>query len=413
MHDEIRRKYRFPSPPPASSYGALEKSKPGGRHEHVFGRPRNPRAGSGWKVFAVFAGFLIPFVIAIGPWLAISAHDAVRRPQRCSREGGRQRASSMPGMSAPPGRVGAGQRHPELRRHRTGECRRARDAHAAFPATLPAASAGPVAHVHLSIADRVVSIAPGIQLRGLDVREHRSRAGHPRRGRPEVERHAHERRRRCRTPSTSTRHRSHRTSTSRTSLPGASKSSASVASVPGVFMYHCGTAPAFMHIANGMYGAIIVEPKNMPPVQQAVRPRLERVVPELARRRDAGGPRRHEGRADDAGLGDLQRLLAQYKTHPLTANPGETVRFWVVDAGPRSTPSSTSSARSSARLDQRRTSSTLRSTTSRPRSCRREAGSVRRDDPQGRDLSVRLAQLRQCHARARSACSTSATSPGR
>jgi nitrite reductase (NO-forming) len=25
---------------------------------------------------------------------------------------------------------------------------------------------------------------------------------------------------------------------------------------------------------------------------------------------------------------------AQYKTHPLTANPGETVRFWVVDAGP-------------------------------------------------------------------------------
>jgi nitrite reductase (NO-forming) len=24
----------------------------------------------------------------------------------------------------------------------------------------------------------------------------------------------------------------------------------------------------------------------------------------------------------------------QYKTHPLTASPGETVRFWVVDAGP-------------------------------------------------------------------------------
>jgi nitrite reductase (NO-forming) len=24
----------------------------------------------------------------------------------------------------------------------------------------------------------------------------------------------------------------------------------------------------------------------------------------------------------------------QYKTHPLTADPGQTVRFWVVDAGP-------------------------------------------------------------------------------
>ena len=25
---------------------------------------------------------------------------------------------------------------------------------------------------------------------------------------------------------------------------------------------------------------------------------------------------------------------SQYKTHPLTAQPGQTVRFWVVDAGP-------------------------------------------------------------------------------
>jgi nitrite reductase (NO-forming) len=32
------------------------------------------------------------------------------------------------------------------------------------------------------------------------------------------------------------------------------------ASTPGVFMYHCGTAPALMHIANGMYGAIVVDP---------------------------------------------------------------------------------------------------------------------------------------------------------
>ena len=26
-------------------------------------------------------------------------------------------------------------------------------------------------------------------------------------------------------------------------------------------MYHCGTKPVLMHIANGMYGAIVVEPK--------------------------------------------------------------------------------------------------------------------------------------------------------
>jgi nitrite reductase (NO-forming) len=28
------------------------------------------------------------------------------------------------------------------------------------------------------------------------------------------------------------------------------------------------------------------------------------------------------------------RDAGQYKTHPLTAMPGQTVRFWVVDAGP-------------------------------------------------------------------------------
>src|SRR5690606_26338955 len=34
------------------------------------------------------------------------------------------------------------------------------------------------------------------------------------------------------------------------------------ASSPGVFMYHCGTKPVLAHIANGMYGMIIVEPKG-------------------------------------------------------------------------------------------------------------------------------------------------------
>jgi FtsP/CotA-like multicopper oxidase with cupredoxin domain len=31
---------------------------------------------------------------------------------------------------------------------------------------------------------------------------------------------------------------------------------------PGVFMYHCGTKPVLAHIANGMYGAIVVEPRQ-------------------------------------------------------------------------------------------------------------------------------------------------------
>lgn len=31
---------------------------------------------------------------------------------------------------------------------------------------------------------------------------------------------------------------------------------------PGLFVYHCATAPVAMHVANGMYGLILVEPKN-------------------------------------------------------------------------------------------------------------------------------------------------------
>ena len=37
----------------------------------------------------------------------------------------------------------------------------------------------------------------------------------------------------------------------------------------------------------------------------------------------------------------------QYVTHPLTADPGDTVRFYVVAAGPSLDTASTSSARSS------------------------------------------------------------------
>ncbi len=44
--------------------------------------------------------------------------------------------------------------------------------------------------------------------------------------------------------------------------PGESKHFTFVAKVPGVFMYHCGAGPMVQHIARGMYGVIIVDPKG-------------------------------------------------------------------------------------------------------------------------------------------------------
>lgn len=38
---------------------------------------------------------------------------------------------------------------------------------------------------------------------------------------------------------------------------------------PGLFVYHCATAPVGMHVANGMYGLILVQPKEgLPPVDR-------------------------------------------------------------------------------------------------------------------------------------------------
>jgi nitrite reductase (NO-forming) len=44
--------------------------------------------------------------------------------------------------------------------------------------------------------------------------------------------------------------------------PGESKHFKFEAKVPGVFMYHCGASPMVQHIARGMYGIIIVNPKG-------------------------------------------------------------------------------------------------------------------------------------------------------
>ena len=116
--------------------------------------------------------------------------------------------------------------------------------------------------------------------------------------------------------------------------PGLDKHFSFRASMPGVFMYHCGTAPAFMHIANGMYGAIIVEPSNMPAVdKQYVLVSSEWYLNAAGERAPAGlDLTKAEQMTPDWVT--WNGYAAQYKTHPLTANPGETVRFWVVDAGP-------------------------------------------------------------------------------
>jgi nitrite reductase (NO-forming) len=116
--------------------------------------------------------------------------------------------------------------------------------------------------------------------------------------------------------------------------PGESFTFRFEANDPGVYMYHCGTKPVLAHIANGMYGAIVVRPKTMPAADRE----YALVASEWYLSND--------GIAEPASL-DMGKARStqpdwttfngyanQYVTHPLKSNPGETVRFWVVAAGP-------------------------------------------------------------------------------
>jgi len=117
--------------------------------------------------------------------------------------------------------------------------------------------------------------------------------------------------------------------------PGKSFSFSFVAGDPGVYMYHCGTKPVLMHIANGMYGAIIVDPAK--PL-----PKADREYVLVSSEWYLNSPGLEAPAGFDMGKAHTMApdwvtwngYAGQYVKHPLTAMPGETVRFWVVAAGP-------------------------------------------------------------------------------
>jgi nitrite reductase (NO-forming) len=118
--------------------------------------------------------------------------------------------------------------------------------------------------------------------------------------------------------------------------PGESLTYEFEASDPGVFMYHCGTKPVLAHIANGMYGAIVVSPAEnpLPPAD-----REYVLVSSEWYLNDAGldSPAAYDNRKAHAMIPDWvtwNGYAGQYAAHPLTADPGDVVRFWVVAAGP-------------------------------------------------------------------------------
>jgi nitrite reductase (NO-forming) len=209
------------------------------------------------------------------------------------------------------------------------------EAHHATSAALPPIPAGDVVKVHMTLKDMVVEIAPGVKYNTWAFDGHGAPGPvvHVREGQTvemtltnggaiphSIDFHAA---------------RIAPDVAFRDAAPGESFTFRFVAGDPGVFMYHCGTKPVLAHIANGMYGAIIVEPKEgLPPVDN------EYVLVGSEWYLNGSGIDEPasldmaKARARMADWVTFNGYANQYVTHPLTADPGDTTRFWVVAAGP-------------------------------------------------------------------------------
>ena len=133
----------------------------------------------------------------------------------------------------------------------------------------------------------------------------------------------------------------------RSIAPGQTISFEFTANYPGVFMYHCGTPMVLEHIASGMYGMMIVEPRDGYPTkvdrEYAILQSEFYTKPDPQRRKVDGAP---------LYVLDGERVRSKAPTYtvfngrhngfvdkPLPAKPGERVRLFVMNVGPSNTSS--------------------------------------------------------------------------
>jgi nitrite reductase (NO-forming) len=99
----------------------------------------------------------------------------------------------------------------------------------------------------------------------------------------------------------------------------------------GIFMYHCGTAPVLHHLAMGMYGAVIIDPPNLPPVDHE----YLFVQSELYRASDPTQPVDYAKLVAEEFDGVVfNGYFNQYTSRPIRVEPEERVRVWVMNDGP-------------------------------------------------------------------------------
>ena len=116
----------------------------------------------------------------------------------------------------------------------------------------------------------------------------------------------------------------------RTIAPGESLTYEFTATHSGAWMYHCATMPMTDHIANGMFGAVIIDPPNLPEVDRE----YFMVQSELYLGPQSGIVDSAKAAREEPDAVVFNGFANQYDHDQLRAKVGERVRIWVVDAGP-------------------------------------------------------------------------------
>jgi nitrite reductase (NO-forming) len=116
----------------------------------------------------------------------------------------------------------------------------------------------------------------------------------------------------------------------RTIEPGETLEYSFTATRSGIWLYHCSTMPMSLHIANGMFGAVVIDPAGLDPVDSEYL---------LVQSEFYLGPQGGIANSDKiaAATPDLvvfNGYANQYQEQPLRAKVGERIRLWVLDAGP-------------------------------------------------------------------------------
>lgn len=103
-----------------------------------------------------------------------------------------------------------------------------------------------------------------------------------------------------------------------------------VAEYAGVWMYHCGTTPALHHIGNGMFGAVIIDPPDLAPVDHE----FYMVQGELYTGEQGKPGDLNKMKNDEWDAVVFNGYVNQYLHRPIQVDVNDRIRVWVLDAGP-------------------------------------------------------------------------------